>query len=50
MLNRLRDGFERELTSSKRAQRGIDDPSEARIPTRDPAGGRSTGYALVAMT
>jgi len=56
MLNRLLDGFEGKLTSSKWAKlakcsqdtalRDIGDLLDRAILTRDPAGGRSTSYSL----
>lgn len=56
ILNRLLDGFEGKLTSSKwaalnktsqdTASRDIGDLVRRRILTRDPAGGRSTSYSL----
>lgn len=59
MINRLLDGFEGKLTSSKwaammktsqdTASRDIDDLITKGILTRDAAGGRSTSYSLVAM-
>jgi Fic family protein len=58
MLNRLLDGFEGKLTTSKWARiakcsqdtalRDIDDLVARRILVRDAAGGRSTSYSLVA--
>lgn len=57
MLNRLLDGFEDNLTSSKWAKiekcsqdtalRDIDDLVKQGILAKDAAGGRSTGYSLV---
>lgn len=57
MLNRLLDGFEGKLTSSKwatiahcsqdTASRDIDDLVKRGILQKDPAGGRSTSYSLV---
>ncbi len=57
MINRLLDGFEGKLTSSKWARlascsqdtglRDIDDLVRHRILERNAAGGRSTSYALV---
>ena len=57
MLNRLLDGFEGKLTSSKwaaitkasqdTASRDIEDLIRRRILFRTPGGGRSTGYMLV---
>ena len=57
LINRLLNGFEGKLTSSKWAKiakcsqdtalRDIDDLVKRRILTRDPAGGRSTSYSLV---
>ncbi len=57
MLNRLLNGFEGKLTSSKwalitktsqdMASRDIDDPSKRGILQEDAAGGRSTSYSLV---
>lgn len=58
ILNRLQDGFEGKLTSSKWAAickcsqdtafRDIDDLVRRRILTKDAGGGRSTSYSLVA--
>jgi len=58
VVNRLLNGFEAKLTSSKyatlakcsqdTAARDIDDLSRKGILARDPAGGRSTGYSLIA--
>src|SRR5208337_4303626 len=58
VVNRLLNGFEGKLTSSKyaalakcsqdTAARDIDDLSRKGILTRDPAGGRSTSYSLIA--
>jgi Fic family protein len=58
VVNRLLDGFEGKLSSSKyaalakcsqdTAARDIDDLQEKAILVRDPAGGRSTRYSLVA--
>ena len=58
MLNRLLDGFEGQMTSSKwaaiaktsqdTASRDIDDLVRRRIMVKDPGGGRSTRYSLVA--
>jgi Fic family protein len=58
VVNRLLNGFEAKLTSSKyatlakcsqdTAARDIDDLSRKGILTRNPAGGRSTGYSLIA--
>ena len=57
MLNRLLDGFEGKLTSSKwaaltkvsqdTASRDIGDLLTRGILRRDPGGGRNTSYALV---
>jgi Fic family protein len=57
MLNKLLDGFEGKLTSSKWAKlskcsqdtalRDILDLVERGILAKDPAGGRSTSYSLV---
>ena len=57
MLNRLLDGFEGKLTSSKwakivktsqdTASRDIDDLLRRKILFREPGGGRSTSYMLV---
>jgi Fic family protein len=57
ILNRLLDGFEGKLTSSKWAKiekcspdtalRDINELVERGILTKDPAGGRSTSYSLV---
>ena len=57
MLNRLLDGFEGKLTSSKwailakcsqdTALRDISDLVDRRILERDEAGGRSTSYHLL---
>lgn len=57
ILNRLLDGFEGKLTSSKWAKlakcsqdtalRDIDDLVKRGILSKDPAGGRSTSYSLV---
>lgn len=57
MLNKLLDGFEGKLTSSKwaliakcsqdTASRDIDDLLKRRVLIKDPAGGRSTSYSLV---
>jgi Fic family protein len=57
VINRLLDGFEGKLTSSKWAKlakvsqataaRDIDDLIERHILQKDPAGGRSTSYSLV---
>lgn len=57
VLNRLLDGFEGKLTSSKwaalgkcsqdTASRDIDDLVKRKILVRQPGGGRSTSYALV---
>ncbi len=59
MLNRLLDGFEGKLTSSKwatiakssqdTASRDIDDLVKRGILSKDPAGGRSTSYSLVGI-
>ena len=59
MLNRLLDGFEGKLTSSKYAKlakcsqdtatRDIDELIARGILTKDQAGGRSTSYSLVAL-
>ncbi len=59
VLNRLLDGFEGKLTSSKwaklakcsqdTASRDIDDLIHKNILTRGPAGGRSTSYDLVSI-
>jgi Fic family protein len=56
ILNRLLDGFEGKLTSSKwaklgkcsqdTASRDIDDLMRRGVLTKDPAGGRSTSYSL----
>ena len=58
VLNRLLDGFEGKLTTSKyailakcsqdTAARDIDDLSRKGILVRDPAGGRSTSYSVIA--
>ena len=58
VINRLLNGFEGKLTSSKyatlakcsqdTAARDIDDLSHKGILVRDPAGGRSTSYSLIA--
>jgi hypothetical protein len=58
VVNRLLNGFEGKLTSSKygavakcsqdTAARDIEDLSRKGILTRDPAGGRSTSYSLIA--
>ena len=58
IVNRLLNGFEGKLTSSKYAMlakcsqdtaaRDIEDLSAKSILVRDPAGGRSTSYSLVA--
>jgi prophage maintenance system killer protein len=58
VVNRLLNGFEGKLTSSKyatlakcsqdTAARDIEDLSRKGILARDPAGGRSTGYSLIA--
>ncbi len=58
VVNRLLNGFEGKLTSSKyatlakcsqdTAARDIDDLSHKGILARDPAGGRSTSYSLIA--
>ncbi len=58
VVNRLLNGFEGKLTSSKyaalakcsqdTAARDIDDLSRKSILVRDPAGGRSTSYSLIA--
>jgi Fic family protein len=60
MLNRLFDGFEGKLTSSKwatiakcsqdTASRDIDDLVKREILSKDAAGGRSTSYSLNVMT
>lgn len=57
MLNRLLNGFEGKLTSSKwatiaktsqdTASRDIDDLMRRRILVKDPRGGRSTSYSLI---
>jgi Fic family protein len=57
ILNRLLDGFEGKLTSSKWAKlakcsqdtalRDIDDLLSRGILSKDPAGGRSSSYSLV---
>ncbi len=57
MINRLLEGFEGKLTSSKwakiekcsqdSASRDIDDLVKRGVLTKDPAGGRSTSYSLV---
>ena len=57
VINRLLDGFEGKLTSSKWAKltkssqatagRDIDDLEQKGILKRDAAGGRSTSYSLV---
>jgi Fic family protein len=59
MLNRLLDGFEGKLTSSKWAKitkssqdtalRDIEDLIQRRVLVRSPAGGRSTSYTLAAV-
>jgi Fic family protein len=59
MLNKLLDGFEGKLTSTKWAKiansspdtalRDIDDLIEKGILKRDAAGGRSTSYSLVGV-
>lgn len=59
MLNRLLDGFEGKLTSSKwaviekcspdTALRHISDLVERRILVKEEGGGRSTGYSLVTV-
>jgi Fic family protein len=59
MLNRLLDGFEGKLTSSKWAKlakcsqdtagRDINDLAKRKILVKDPAGGRSTSYSLAAV-
>jgi Fic family protein len=59
ILNRLLDGFEGKLTSSKwavlgktsqdTASRDIDDLVKRGILLKDPAGGRSTSYSLVEL-
>jgi Fic family protein len=56
MLNKMLDGFDGKLTSSKWAKltkcsqdtayRDIQDLIERHILTKDPAGGRSTSYSL----
>jgi Fic family protein len=58
VVNRLLNGFEGKLTSSKyatlakcsqdTAARDIDDLSRKGVLARDPAGGRSTSYSLIA--
>ena len=58
MINRLLDGFEGKLTTSKWAKiakcsqdtalRDIDDLVARRVIVRDPGGGRSTSYSLIA--
>ncbi|WP_343210867.1 hypothetical protein [Ancylobacter lacus] len=58
MVNRLLDGFEGKLTSSKyatlakcsqdTAARDIEDLCGKGVLVRDPAGGRSTSYSLIA--
>ena len=58
VVNRMLNGFEGKLTSSKyaalakcsqdTAARDIDDLSRKSILVRDPAGGRSTSYSLIA--
>ena len=60
LLNRLLDGFEGKLTSSKwatiaktsqdTASRDIDDLIRRQILAKEPGGGRSTSYRLVATT
>ncbi len=60
VVNRLLNGFEGKLTSSKyaalakcsqdTAARDIDDLCGKAILARDPAGGRSTSYSLIAST
>jgi hypothetical protein len=60
LVNRLLNGFEGKLTSSKyatiakcsqdTAARDIEDLSRRGILARDPAGGRSTSYSLIANT
>jgi Fic family protein len=60
VINRLLGGFEGKLTSSKyaalakcsqdTAARDLDDLSRQGILARDPAGGRSTSYSLIAST
>jgi len=60
VINRLLGGFEGKLTSSKdaalakcsqdTAARDLDDLSRQGIIARDPAGGRSTSYSLIAST
>jgi len=57
MINRLLDGFEGKLTTSKWAKiakcsqdtalRDIDDLVARRVMVRDPGGGRSTSYSLI---
>jgi Fic family protein len=59
ILNRLLDGFEGKLTSSKWAKlskcsqdtalRDIDDLPARSILSKDPAGGRRTSYSLVPL-
>jgi Fic family protein len=59
MIDRLLNGFEGKLTSSKWAQltkcsqdtalRDIDDLIARGVLTRDAEGGRSTSYSLVAI-
>jgi Fic family protein len=59
MLNRLLNGFEGKLTSSKwaklekcsqdTASRDIDDLVRGGVLTKDAGGGRSTSYSLVAV-
>jgi Fic family protein len=60
MINRLFDGFEGKLTSSKwailgkcsqdTASRDIDDLVERKILVKNPGGGRSTSYSLKTET
>jgi len=57
VINRLLDGFDGKMTSSKWAQitktstdtalRDIDDLVRRRLLVKDPAGGRSTSYSLI---
>ena len=60
MINRLLNGFEGKLTSSKWAKlvkcsqdtalRDIEDPIRKGILTKDMAGGRSTSYSLATIS
>ena len=60
IVNRLLDGFEGQLTSSKwavlgqcsqdTASRDIDDLLKRKILVKNSAGGRSTSYSLVRVT